>query len=59
MARTASARLRSQGWNATRDGGQMSARDMYRYFRREGATASEAFGLAKGYKSTTSGDYYR
>lgn len=59
MARSAASRLRNKGWDASRNGGNVSAREHYRQMRSYGATASEAFGLAKAYKSVTTGDYHR
>jgi len=59
MANRAERRLSQRGWTATRNNGGQSARDFYREMRSYGATASQAFSVAKNYKSTTSGDYYR
>ena len=59
MANRAERRLSQRGWTVTRNNGEVSARDWYREMRRYGATAQEAFSVAKSYKSSTTGDYYR
>lgn len=59
MASRAERRLSNRGWTATRNNGNVSARDQYREMRRYGATPREAYDIAKAYKSMTTGDYYR
>jgi len=58
MARSAKNALKAKGWTASRDKGNVSALEHYRQMRSYGATAEQAYGVAKSYKQMTTGDYY-